>query len=126
MRRLFSLRMLILVLLAAGIGALVALVVNQKQKFAGMSDEDIRAYLDQKLGGRMSEDQVRQIQDAVLSAVKGASAKADAAADVVDTAKDAASDVADTAKDAASDVADTAKDAASDVAEAAKEAVDEG
>jgi len=111
MRRLFSFKVLILVLLAAGIGALVALVVNQKQKFAGMSDEDIRAYLDQKLGGRMSEDQVRQIQDAVLSAVKGASATADAASDVAETAKDAASDVAEAAKDAASDVADAAGEA---------------
>ena len=71
MRRLFSLKTLILVLLAAGIGAMVALVVNQKQKFAGMSEEEIRAYLDQKLAGRMSEDQVAQIQDAVVSAVKG-------------------------------------------------------
>jgi len=71
MRRLFSLKTLILVLLAAGIGAMVALVVNQKQKFAAMSELEIRAYLDQKLGNRMSEDQVAQIQDAVVSAVKG-------------------------------------------------------
>ena len=71
MRRLFSFKTLILVLLAAGIGAMVALVVNQKQKFAAMSELEIRAYLDQKLGSRMSEDQVAQIQDAVVSAVKG-------------------------------------------------------
>ena len=71
MRRLFSLKTLILVLLAAGIGAMVALVVNQKQKFAAMSELEIRAYLDQKLSSRMSEDQVAQIQDAVVSAVKG-------------------------------------------------------
>ena len=71
MRRLFSFKTLILVLLAAGIGAMVALVVNQKQKFAAMSELEIRAYLDQKLSGKMSEEQVGQIQDAVVSAVKG-------------------------------------------------------
>ncbi len=88
MRRLFSLKTLILVLLAAGIGALVALVVNQKQKFAGMSEGEIRAYLDAKLGGRMSDDQIAQIQDAVVTAVKGA----------VDVAEEAGEFVAEVAE----------------------------
>ena len=70
MRRLFSLKTLILVILAAGIGAIVALVVNQKKKFAGMSEEEIRSYLDAKLAGKMSEEQLGQIQDAVVAAVK--------------------------------------------------------
>ena len=70
MRRLFSFKTLVLILIAAGIGAIVALVVNQKQKFSGMSEEEIREYLDLKLAGRMSEEQVAQIQDAVISAVK--------------------------------------------------------
>ena len=70
MRKLFSFRMLILIVIAAGIGAVVALVVNQKQKFSGMSEEEIREYLDLKLAGRMSDEQVAQIQEAVISAVK--------------------------------------------------------
>ena len=70
MRRLFSFKTLVLIVIAAGIGAIVALVVNQKQKFSGMSEEEIREYLDLKLAGRMSEEQVAQIQDAVISAVK--------------------------------------------------------
>lgn len=82
MRRLFSFKTLILVLLAAGIGALVALVVNQKQKFSGMSEEEIREYLDLKLAGRMSDEQVGQIQDAVISAVK----RSPEIADMVDEA----------------------------------------
>jgi len=118
MRRLFSIKTLILVLLAAGVGAVVALVVNQKQKFAGMSDEEIRAYLDQKLGGRMSEDQVKQIQDAVLSAVKGVSK----AADQVEVAAD---EVTETIPEAADQVAEVAEDLAEAADEAVEEAVDE-
>ena len=76
MRRLIPIKTLFLVFFAAGIGAVAALVVNQKQKFAGMSEEEIRAYLNQKLGSRMSENQVKQIQDAVVSAVKGDAAAA--------------------------------------------------
>ena len=70
MRRLFSLKTLVLIMIAAGVGAVVALVVNQKLKFSGMSEEEIREYLDLKLAGRMSDEQVAQIQDAVISAVK--------------------------------------------------------
>jgi hypothetical protein len=108
MRRLFSLKTLILVMLAAGIGATVALVINQKQKFAGMSEEEIRAYLDQKLAGRMSEDQVAQIQDAVVSAVKGVS-------EAIDDAEEALADAADVITEVAEEVAE--EQAAEDAAE---------
>jgi ElaB/YqjD/DUF883 family membrane-anchored ribosome-binding protein len=120
-----------LVVIAAGIGAAVAVFVNQKQKFAGMSEEDIRSYLDQKLGGRMSEDQVKQIQDAVVSAVKGASAASDKVKDVASNASDTAAGVAGDAKEKIDDVVDKAKDAvgkakdaSDDAAEAAEEAVE--
>jgi hypothetical protein len=112
MRRLFSFKTLILVLLAAGIGAVVALVVNQKQKFAGMSEEEIRAYLDQKLAGRMSEDQVAKIQDAVVSAVKGA-------AQAVDDAEEAL------AVDEAVEAAEEAEEAVEEVAEEIAEEIEE-
>jgi len=87
MRRLFSFKTLILILLAAGIGALVALVVNQKQKFSGMSEEEIREYLDLKLAGRMSDEQVAQIQDAVISAVKRSPEIADMVEEAVEEAE---------------------------------------
>ena len=86
MRRLFSFKTLILILIAAGIGAIVALVVNQKQKFAGMSEEEIREYLDLKLAGRMSDEQVAQIQEAVVSAVKRSPEVADLVEEAVDDA----------------------------------------
>ena len=72
--------------IAAGIGAIVALVVNQKQKFSGMSEEEIREYLDLKLVGRMSEEQVAQIQDAVISAVKRSPEVADMVEEAVEEA----------------------------------------
>jgi hypothetical protein len=117
MRRLFSLKTLILVLLAAGIGALVALVVNQKQKFAGMSEEEIRAYLDLKLAGRMSEDQVVQIQDAVVSAVKGVS-------DAVEDAEEALTEAAEVLSEVADELAEE-EAAEEEVAEAVEEATEE-
>jgi len=85
MRRLFSLKTLVLIVIAAGIGAVVALVVNQKQKFSGMSEEEIREYLDLKLAGRMSDEQVAQIQDAVISAVKRSPEVADMVEEAVET-----------------------------------------
>ena len=86
MRRLFSFKTLVLILIAAGIGAIVALIVNQKQKFSGMSEEEIREYLDLKLAGRMSEEQVAQIQDAVISAVKRSPEVADMVEEAVEEA----------------------------------------
>ncbi len=88
MRKVFRLRTLILIMLAAGIGAVVALVVNQKQKFSGMSEEEIREYLDLKLSGRMSDEQVAQIQDAVISAVKRSPEVADMVEEAIDEAID--------------------------------------
>ena len=88
MRRLFSFKTLVLIVIAAGIGAIAALVVNQKQKFSGMSEEEIREYLDLKLAGRMSEEQVAQIQDAVISAVKRSPEVADMVEEAVEEAKE--------------------------------------
>ena len=118
MRRLFSLKTLILILLAAGIGAMVALVVNQKQKFAGMSEDEIRAYLDQKLAGKMSEDQVTQIQDAVVSAVKGVS-------QATDKAQEAVLDAADTVAEAKEEAAEAVGEALEEIAEVADEVAEE-
>jgi type II secretory pathway predicted ATPase ExeA len=95
MRRLFSFKTLILILIAAGIGAIVALVVNQKQKFSGMSEEEIREYLDLKLAGRMSDEQVAQIQDAVVSAVKRSPEVADMVEEAVEDAMEEAAETAE-------------------------------
>ena len=51
-----------------------------------MSEEEIREYLDLKLAGRMSEEQVAQIQDAVVAAVKRAPEVADMVEEAVEEA----------------------------------------
>ena len=98
MRKLFSVKTLVLVALAAGIGALVALVVNQKKKFAGMSEEEIRSYLELKLAGKMNDEQLAQIQDAVVSAVKRGSAAVET---VAEEAEELVEEVADAVEEAA-------------------------
>ena len=122
MRRLFSLKILILVLLAAGIGAMVALIVNQKQKFAGMSEEEIRAYLDQKLAGRMSEDQVTQIPDAVVSAVKGVTEAVEDAQEAVTEAAEAIAEVAEEVAEEQAAAEEAAEEEAVEAIEEAEEA----
>ncbi len=124
MRRLFSFKTLFLIALAAGVGAVVALVVTQKKKFAGMSEEEIRGYLDQKLGSRMSEDQVKQIQDAVVAAVKGV---AEAKADAYGAVSDASDEITDVVKEAAEEAVEEAEAEveAEELEEAIEESVDE-
>ena len=109
MRRLFSFKTLILILIAAGIGAIVALVVNQKQKFSGMSEEEIREYLDLKLAGRMSDEQVAQIQDAVVSAVKRSPEVADMVEEAVEDAMEEPVETAEV-EEAVEEAADEAAD----------------
>ena len=109
MRRLFSFKTLILILIAAGIGAIVALVVNQKQKFSGMSEEEIREYLDLKLAGRMSDEQVAQIQDAVVSAVKRSPEVADMVEEAVEDAMEEAAETAEV-EEAVEEAAEEAAD----------------
>jgi len=114
MRKLFSFKTLILVLLAAGIGAMVALVVNQKKRFAAMSELEIRAYLDEKLASRMSEDQVAQIQDAVVSAVKGVQDGEIGLVDAADIIEEAVEEVVEeelVEEEAAEDVVDEDEEA---------------
>ncbi len=128
MRRLFSFKTLFLIALAAGVGAVVALVVTQKKKFAGMSEDEIRGYLNQKLGSRMSEDQVKQIQDAVVSAVKGVSDARDDAYEAVSEASEEIADVLNEVVEEAVEEAEAeveAEELEEAIEESAEEAVDE-
>lgn len=54
-----------------GVGVAVAFAKNQRQKLAAMSDDEIRAMLEEKLGGRVADEQLVDIQDAVISKVRG-------------------------------------------------------
>ena len=57
-----------------GAGVAVAYAMNQRQKLAAMSDDEIRAMLEEKLGGRVADEQLVEIQNTVISKVRGTSA----------------------------------------------------
>ena len=52
------------------IAAVVASIVSKK-KLESMSDDEIREYLGVKLAGRVGDDQLLTIQDAVVTGVRG-------------------------------------------------------
>lgn len=52
------------------VAAVVASIVSKK-KLESMSDDEIREYLGVKLAGRVGDDQLVTIQDAVVSGVRG-------------------------------------------------------
>lgn len=52
------------------IAAIVASIVSKK-KLESMSDDEIREYLGVKLAGRVGDDQLVTIQNAVVSGVRG-------------------------------------------------------
>jgi putative lipoprotein len=58
----------------AGAGVAVAYAMNQRQKLAAMSDDEIRAMLQEKLGGRVADEQLVEIQNMVISKVRGTGA----------------------------------------------------
>jgi hypothetical protein len=64
--------LLFTIVLAAAVGAAVAVMSTQRDRLASMDREERRRYLGEKLGGRMSDDQVDKIVEAI-------SAKLDAA-----------------------------------------------
>ncbi|MGI9585065.1 MAG: hypothetical protein ACR2N7_05690, partial [Acidimicrobiia bacterium] len=67
MKKLF--KVLVLLIVVGGVAAAVASYVSKK-KLSAMSDDEIRAFLAGKLSGRMGEEQITSIQDAVISGVR--------------------------------------------------------
>lgn len=61
---------LFLLLIVVGVAAAVAATVSRK-KFESMSDEEIRDFLAAKLDGKVADDQLSSIQDAVVAGVRG-------------------------------------------------------
>jgi hypothetical protein len=67
MSRVFKL--LLVVAIAIGIGVAVGKLNEQKQMFLALSEEEQRAYLADKIGSKVPEEKLAEIQDAVISAV---------------------------------------------------------
>lgn len=98
--------LLLVFVIAAGVA--VAASIASKRKFAGMSDDEIRGFLAGKLDGKVAEDQLKSIQDAVIAGVRasakqsaptaaaeGASADDDAAEEVTKAVAEVVVDVID-------------------------------
>lgn len=110
------LRLIFVLLVVSAVAAIVASVVSKK-KLESMSDDEIREFLGLKLTGKVGEDQLVTIQEAVISGVRGKKPKVD---HYIDDVEDALDDLDHVAEEVA-DAVDEAEDTATDVAEAATE-----
>lgn len=117
-------KFIFLVIIVSAIAAVVASLVSKK-KLAHMTDEEIRAYLASKLGGKVGEDQLGSIQDAVIAGVRRGADVGQTATEYVEEVEDAVADLSEVAKEAEDETVDVAKsipdDAADDVAAASSD-----
>ncbi len=112
-------------LVTAAIGAVASFA--SRKKFASMSDDEIRAFLASKLEGKVADDQLASIQDAVIAGVRARSGSEgdhyaedvqEAVEELTDVAADVSKDAADSVSDAAEELAEAAGDKAEAIAEA--------
>ena len=100
MGRLFRLRTLIVIVLAATVASVVATIVNQKQRLQVMTALERRQYLGDKLGGRMTDEQIDKLAAAVSERLDGKSPVAEAAEKIADEADDVAEAVEEAVEEA--------------------------
>ncbi len=62
---------LIVVAVGLGVAVGVTLVLRQRRRLARMSDDELRAFLEDKIGERVPPEQLALIQDAVIAKVRG-------------------------------------------------------
>ncbi len=98
-----------LVIVVSTIAAVVASAISKK-KLVHMSDEEIRAYLASKLGGKVGEDQLGSIQDAVIAGVRRGSDAGVAATEYVEEVEAAVADLSEVAKEAEEESVDDTPD----------------
>ena len=65
MRKIFRIRVFVVVILAAAVAAAVATILNQKQQMEAMDAAGRREYLGNKLGGRIPDEQIDRIATAI-------------------------------------------------------------
>ncbi len=65
------LKVMLILVIAVGIGVGVAKLNEQKQKFMAMTEEEQRAFLADKIGSKVPQEKLEEIQNAVISAVNG-------------------------------------------------------
>ena len=59
--------LLALIAVGIGVGLVMAVAVRQRRKLARMSDAELRSFLEGKLAGRVTDEQIGVIHDAVLT-----------------------------------------------------------
>jgi len=79
-----------------------------------MSDDEIREFLGLKLSGKVGDDQLVTIQEAVISGVRGKQPSVDHYIDEVAEAMDELEDVVDDASDVVEDTVPAAPEAVED------------
>ncbi|RLE16983.1 MAG: hypothetical protein DRJ28_00250 [Actinobacteria bacterium] len=99
---------LIFVLLLVAVVAGVVASIASKKKLESMSDDEIREYLGAKLAGKVGDDQLATIQDAVISGVRGKKPEVDHYIEDVDEAMDELADVAEEAAEQQAEEAEAA------------------
>lgn len=86
------------VVLVIGVFAAVVVSIVSKRKIETMTDDEIRDYLKVKLSGKVGDDRLATIQDAVVAGVRGKRSSAD---HYVQDLEGPLDELADVAEDAA-------------------------
>lgn len=66
-----SFKVLLFLAFAAGVAVGISMMNEQKKRFLAMSEDEQRAFLADKIGSKVPEEKLTEIQDAVISAVNG-------------------------------------------------------
>lgn len=112
---------LVFVGIVVGLVAAVVASIVSKKKLESMSDDEIREYLGLKLAGRVGDDQLVTIQEAVVSGVRGKRSVEDHYIEDVEEAMDDLDEVAEEAAEEES----AEEESAEEEAEEALAATDE-
>ena len=63
-------RFAVLLLIIVGIGMAVTKLQEQKERFMAMTEEEQRQFLADKIGDKVPEEKLAEIQDAVVAGIK--------------------------------------------------------
>jgi hypothetical protein len=102
--------MIVVGLVIAGVASIMS-----KKRLESKSDDEIREFLARKLDGKVGEEQLTTIQDAVIGGIRGKSSRTEAEPSDDDTESSVA-DIADDQADEVDDADDDADDEGDDVA----------
>jgi len=106
------------VIAVAGIVAAVVASAVSKKKLSSMSDDEIRAFLDSKLSGKVGEDQLGSIQTAVIAGVRRGSSPQESVEDVGAGVDDAVAELKEDAADLSEEIAEVVTDTEASVEDA--------